>query len=106
MPLALRHSFCGAKIPIDKRPNILSRTNDLALYEQAAVNLASIPFRFKAGGSGNMAPVSAPQHHHRSTTKLNKKNFKSRHASKGALKELSKGIFDHPPPWISSQHYR
>jgi pre-rRNA-processing protein TSR1 len=41
-----------------------------------------------------MAPISAPTHHHRSTTKLNKKNFKSRHASKGALKELSKGVFD------------
>ncbi|KAI8934487.1 hypothetical protein NX059_008189 [Plenodomus lindquistii] len=41
-----------------------------------------------------MAPVVAQSHHHRSTTKQNKKNFKSRHASKGALKELSKGKVD------------
>lgn len=59
--------------------------------------MASIPFRFKAGGTGtgtgtgNMAPVVSHSHHHRSTTKQSKKNFKSRHASKGALKELSKG---------------
>jgi len=38
-----------------------------------------------------MAPVVSQSHHHRSTTKQSKKNFKSRHASKGALKELSKG---------------
>lgn len=50
----------------------------------------ALPYRFKAGGSGNMAPI-ATQHHHRSTTKQPQKAFKSRHASKGALKELSKG---------------
>jgi pre-rRNA-processing protein TSR1 len=53
--------------------------------------VASIPFRFKAGGSGSMAPVVAQSHHHRSTTKQSKKGFKARHATKGALKELSKG---------------
>ncbi|KAL1606744.1 ribosome biogenesis protein tsr1 [Paraconiothyrium brasiliense] len=37
-----------------------------------------------------MAPITT-QHHHRSTTKQPQKAFKSRHASKGALKELSKG---------------
>ncbi|KAK7183793.1 hypothetical protein DPSP01_004419 [Paraphaeosphaeria sporulosa] len=37
-----------------------------------------------------MAPI-ATQHHHRSTTKQPQKGFKSRHASKGALKEQSKG---------------
>ncbi|KAJ4297520.1 ribosome biogenesis protein tsr1 [Kalmusia sp. IMI 367209] len=37
-----------------------------------------------------MAPIVS-QHHHRSTTKQPQKAFKSRHASKGALKELSKG---------------
>ncbi|KAF2447104.1 DUF663-domain-containing protein [Karstenula rhodostoma CBS 690.94] len=37
-----------------------------------------------------MAPIST-QHHHRSTTKQPQKGFKSRHASKGALKEQSKG---------------
>jgi pre-rRNA-processing protein TSR1 len=54
--------------------------------------VASIPFRFKSGGSGNnMAPIAAQSHHHRSTTKKDKKGFKSRHATKGALKEQSKG---------------
>lgn len=53
-------------------------------------NLASIPYRFKAGASGSkMAPMDG--HHHRSTTKVSHKPFKSRHASKGALKEKSKG---------------
>lgn len=40
-----------------------------------------------------MAPIAVQSHHHRSTTKQNKKGFKARHATKGALKELSKGIF-------------
>ena len=38
-----------------------------------------------------MAPIAAQSHHHRSTTKKEKKGFKSRHATKGALKEQSKG---------------
>ncbi|KAF1963207.1 DUF663-domain-containing protein [Byssothecium circinans] len=38
-----------------------------------------------------MAPIATQQHHHRSTTKQSQKSFKSRHASKGALKEQSKG---------------
>lgn len=50
--------------------------------------VASIPFRFKSGG--NMAPITG-SHHHRSTTKQSQKSFKSRHATKGALKEQSKG---------------
>ncbi|KAH7116836.1 hypothetical protein B0J11DRAFT_102196 [Dendryphion nanum] len=37
-----------------------------------------------------MAPITA-SHHHRSTTKQSQKSFKSRHASKSALKERSKG---------------
>ncbi|KAF2190663.1 DUF663-domain-containing protein [Zopfia rhizophila CBS 207.26] len=37
-----------------------------------------------------MAPMVA-QHHHRSTTKQTQKPFKSRHATKSALKERSKG---------------
>ncbi|KAF1940689.1 DUF663-domain-containing protein [Clathrospora elynae] len=41
-----------------------------------------------------MAPIVADSHHHRSTTKLNKKIFKSRHATKGSLKEMSKGKVD------------
>ncbi|TGO54293.1 hypothetical protein BCON_0109g00030 [Botryotinia convoluta] len=38
-----------------------------------------------------MAPAPTGQHSHRSTTKTTHKAFKSRKASKGALKELSKG---------------
>ncbi|OWP02406.1 hypothetical protein B2J93_3194 [Marssonina coronariae] len=52
--------------------------------------MASIPFRFKAGGNGNMAP-SVDGHSHRSTTKGTQKAFKSRKATKGALKEIAKG---------------
>ncbi|MCJ1472071.1 hypothetical protein MMC13_000717 [Lambiella insularis] len=37
-----------------------------------------------------MAPITEA-HHHRSTTKAANKSFKSRHASKGLLKDLSKG---------------
>jgi pre-rRNA-processing protein TSR1 len=40
-----------------------------------------------------MAPIVAQSHHHRSTTKQNKKGFKSRHATKGSLKEQSKGTY-------------
>lgn len=85
------------KIAIDKRLNLSRWCPALAPTQRqsrhAALTVASIPFRFKAGGSSSdkMAPVVAQSHHHRSTTKLNKKNFKSRHASKGSLKELSKG---------------
>lgn len=50
--------------------------------------MASIPFRFKAGDS--MTSVQG-SHHHRSTSKVPHKPFKSRHASKGLLKKLSKG---------------
>lgn len=50
--------------------------------------VASIPFRFKVGV--NMAPTGE-SHHHRSTTKVSHKAFKSRHSTKGFIKELSKG---------------
>lgn len=50
--------------------------------------MASIPFRFKVGA--NMAPTGE-SHHHRSTTKVSHKAFKSRHSTKGFIKELSKG---------------
>lgn len=49
--------------------------------------MASIPFRFKAGDS--MAP--ATEHHHRSTTKISHKPFKSRHATKNLIRDLAKG---------------
>ncbi|TVY80311.1 Ribosome biogenesis protein tsr1, partial [Lachnellula suecica] len=53
--------------------------------------VASIPFRFKAGGNGTSMPSSVASHSHRSTTKSSHKPFKSRKASKGALKEIQKG---------------
>jgi pre-rRNA-processing protein TSR1 len=37
-------------------------------------------------------PSSVTSHSHRSTTKASHKPFKSKKATKGALKELSKGI--------------
>ncbi|OJJ47162.1 hypothetical protein ASPZODRAFT_95936 [Penicilliopsis zonata CBS 506.65] len=38
-----------------------------------------------------MAPMTQAAHHHRSTTKTSHKAFKSKHATKGALKEAHKG---------------
>ena len=55
----------------------------------------SLPYRFSAGGSGGqtaMASVNTPIHHHRSTTKVDHKPFKSRYTSKGDLKDQAKGI--------------
>lgn len=49
----------------------------------------SIPYRFKAGGA--VPPPMESYHHHRSTTKVSHKSFKSRHSTKGFIKELSKG---------------
>ncbi|MCJ1453564.1 hypothetical protein MMC28_003911 [Mycoblastus sanguinarius] len=50
--------------------------------------MASIPFRFRAGGSGG---PTVDSHHHRNTTKVSHKPFKSRHATKSLIKELAKG---------------
>lgn len=50
----------------------------------------SIPFRFKAGGGDTMVTPSE-QHHHRSTTKVSHKAYKTRFTSKNALKEQAKG---------------
>lgn len=63
---------------------------DTKLASPTVLKLAAIPFRFKAGGG--MAPM-AEQHHHRSTTKVYHKPFKSKHATKGAIKDLAKGAF-------------
>jgi len=63
-------------------------------WRRVYFTLASIPFRFKAGGNGNGSdsmPSSVTSHSHRSTTKVSHKAFKSRKATKGALKEISKG---------------
>lgn len=56
-----------------------------------AANLAAtLPFRFRAGGDTPMAPITS-DHHHRSTTKPSNKAFKTRHASKSAIKDRTKG---------------
>lgn len=52
---------------------------------------AAIPFRFKAGGSGIAHMAPSIEHHHRSTTKVSNKSFKSKHATKSALKDRAKG---------------
>ncbi|OJK00801.1 hypothetical protein ASPACDRAFT_117305 [Aspergillus aculeatus ATCC 16872] len=43
-----------------------------------------------------MAPTQAVQHHHRSTTKSSNKPYKTRHASKSALKDKEKGKVERP----------
>ena len=62
----------------------------------------SLPFRFKAGGSegqsATMAPITSSAHHHRSTTKVDHKPFKSRFASKSALKDKAKGKVESTRP--------
>jgi hypothetical protein len=75
--------------------SILSHSQTL-VFERVLV--MSLPFRFKAGGTGgtsNMASIHAGAHHHRSTTKQIQKPFKSRFASKSALKDLAKGFIFH-----------
>ena len=51
-------------------------------------NLTSIPYRFKADGA--MALLSGP-HHHRNTTIVSHKPFKSKHATKNFIQDVSKG---------------
>ena len=64
------------------------------IREITSVKLASIPFRFKgSSGANNMATQT--MHHHRSTTKTTNKPFKSKHASKGTLKDQEKGAQQH-----------
>ncbi|KAI1613315.1 pyruvate dehydrogenase E1 component subunit beta [Exophiala viscosa] len=61
----------------------------------------SLAFRFKAGGSeynATMAPTSTSVHHHRSTTKTDHKPFKSKFASKSALKDKAKGKIETQRP--------
>lgn len=62
-------------------------------------NVASLPFRFKAGGDGKMSPAVV-QHSHRPTTKVANKPFKSRHATKGALRNAAKGMKVGPYYWF------
>ncbi|KAK4634255.1 Ribosome biogenesis protein tsr1 [Fulvia fulva] len=54
--------------------------------------MSVLPYRFKAGNDSKPSTnMAQDQHHHRSTTKSTNKPFKTKHATKGALKEKSKG---------------
>ena len=59
-------------------------------FREAQINVASLPFRFKAGSEAKMP--AAVGHSHRPTTKVSHKGFKSRKATKGDLRERSKGM--------------
>ena len=63
------------------------------IHSTQITKLASIPFRFKAGGEGKMP--SAVGHSHRPTTKISSKSFKSRKSTKGALRDAAKGNVAH-----------
>lgn len=56
-----------------------------------STKVASLPFRFKAGGEAKMPGAVAFGHSHRPTTKVSNKAFKSRKATKGALRNAAKG---------------
>lgn len=57
-----------------------------------AVKLASLPYRFKSGGESSKMPGPvATGHSHRPTTKVSHKAFKSKHATKSALRDAAKG---------------
>nr|POE90630.1 ribosome biogenesis protein tsr1 [Quercus suber] len=67
------------------------RSGDFKTFDSFWNTTLAIPFRFKAGPTSTASMASVAQHHHRSTTKSSNKSFKSRHSTKSALKELSKG---------------
>jgi hypothetical protein len=85
--------FFGLDFEIESKIIVLV---EIAGYYGAFLTLpkvASLPFRFKGSNTANMAPAAvSTQHSHRSTTKNPHKAFKSRHLSKGALKDLAKGV--------------
>ena len=56
--------------------------------------MAFLPYRFKAGGDGKMPGPVASGHSHRPTTKVSNKAFKSRTATKGALRRQAKGMYE------------
>lgn len=53
--------------------------------------MATLPFRFKAGGDGPAMSAGVSDHHHRPTTKAGHKPHKPRFTSKNALRDRSKG---------------
>ena len=53
--------------------------------------VASLPYRFKAGGDGKM-PGAVGGHSHRATTKVSHKAFKSRKSTKGQMRDAAKGM--------------
>lgn len=54
--------------------------------------MASLPYRFKAGGDGKMPGAVGGGHSHRATTKVSHKAFKSRKSTKGQLRDAAKGM--------------
>jgi len=60
-------------------------------YGSRFFKVASLPFRFKAGGDAKMPGAVATGHSHRPTTKATNKGFKSRKATKGAIRDAAKG---------------
>jgi len=100
-----RELFCAKTFPIrisdnaisaqffPRRPSAPRRLCPLLRNILLQISIvASIPFRFKAGGNGTNMPSSVSSHSHRSTTKASHKPFKSRKATKGAIKEIKKGL--------------
>jgi hypothetical protein len=68
----------------------IATSNALTPELTSLSNLASLPFRFKAGGDGKMSAAVA-SHSHRPTTKITHKPFKSKAASKHELRDRAKG---------------
>ena len=54
--------------------------------------VASLPYRFKAGGEAKMPSAAGGGHSHRATTKVSHKAFKSRKSTKGQLRDAAKGM--------------
>ena len=54
----------------------------------------SLPFRTRGGEPVQTQKMASAVHHHRSTTKVDHKSFKTKFASKGALKDAAKGKVD------------
>lgn len=74
--------------------NRLSATSWILRFEYHGHKLASLPYRFKAGGASSASKMPGPVatgHSHRPTTKVSHKAFKSKHATKSALRDAAKG---------------
>jgi hypothetical protein len=67
---------------------LAKKVSKASTTDTVTAKLDSLPLRFKAGSK----MVASGGFHHRSTTKKDNKTFKSRKATKGALKEQLKGM--------------